>query len=235
LLKGIDLLHYLQFNTRFFHSTSPNLKKRISNEERAKFQLDPFLKQVLVGNILGDVYLRKVSPKANVRLVFRQGSVNSSYLFHLYNLFQEFVTTPPSVSEVVDKKTGKSRFNLSFTTLALPCFNEIYETFYLDGKKIIPNNIAEYLTRVSLAFWIMDDGSFTGSGLKLHTNAFTLEELNLLIEALNKNFSIKATINISNREKAQYTLYISKSQLQLVIDLVKDHMHEDMMYKLNLN
>jgi hypothetical protein len=81
----------------------------------------------------------------------------------------------------------------------------------------------------------MDDGSFTGSGLKLHTNAFTLEELNLLIEALNKNFSIKATINISKREKAQYTLYISKNQLQLVIDLVKDHMHEDMIYKLNIN
>jgi hypothetical protein len=116
MLKGIDLLHNLQFNTRIFHSTSPNLKKRISNEERAKFQLDPFLKQVLVGNILpakhcwvavallGDIYLRKFSPKANVRLVFRQGSVNSSYLLHLYNLFQEFVTTPPSVSEVVDKK-----------------------------------------------------------------------------------------------------------------------------------
>lgn len=81
----------------------------------------------------------------------------------------------------------------------------------------------------------MDDGSFTGNGLKLHTNAFTLEELNLLIEALNKNFSIKATINISNREKAQYTLYISKNQLQLVRDLVKDHIHEDMMYKLNIN
>jgi hypothetical protein len=81
----------------------------------------------------------------------------------------------------------------------------------------------------------MDDGSFTGSGLKLHTNAFTLEELNLLIEALNKNFSIRATINISKREKAQYTLYISKNQLQLLRDLVKDHMHEDMKYKLNIN
>ena len=227
MLKGIDFLHKLQFNTRFFQSTTPNLKKRISNEERAKFQLDPFLKQVLVGNILGDVYLRKVSPKANVRLVFRQGSINSTYLLHLYSLFQEFVTTPPSVSEIVDKKTGKSRFNLSFTTLALPCFNEIYEIFYLEGYKIIQNNIAEYLTRVSLAYWIMDDGSFTGNGIKLYTNAFTLEELNLLIEALNKNFSIKATINISNREKAQYTLYISKNQLQLVRDLVKDHMHEE--------
>jgi len=46
----------------------------------------------------------------------------------------------------------------------------------------------------------MDDGSFTGSGLKLHTNAFSLEELNLLIKALDKNFSIKASVNVSNRE-----------------------------------
>lgn len=67
----------------------------------------------------------------------------------------------------------------------------------------------------------MDDGSFTGSGLKLHTNAFCMEELNLLNKALDKNFStfvrglqvrrIKATISISNREKSQYNLYISKS------------------------
>lgn len=81
----------------------------------------------------------------------------------------------------------------------------------------------------------MDDGSFTGSGIKLHTNAFTLEELNLLIEALNKNFSIKASINVSNKEKSQYTLYISKNQLQLVRELVINHMHKDMLYKLNIN
>jgi LAGLIDADG DNA endonuclease family len=50
----------------------------------------------------------------------------------------------------------------------------LYESVYLDGKKIIPNNIADLLTSVSLAYWIMVDGSFTGSGLKLHTNAFSL-------------------------------------------------------------
>jgi hypothetical protein len=54
----------------------------------------------------------------------------------------------------------------------------------------------------------MDDGSFTGSGLRLATNAFSLEDFNLLIEALDNNFSIKATINISNKEKSQYNLYI---------------------------
>jgi hypothetical protein len=59
--------------------------------------------------------------------------------------------------------------------------------------------------------------------------------LNLLIEALEKNFSIKATINISNREKSQYNLYISKNQIPLVKDLVVKHMHPDMLYKLNID
>ena len=143
------------------------------------------------------------------------------------------MTTPPSISSITDKVTGKTRYNLSFTTLALPCFNQLYETFYVNGKKIIPTNIAELLTPVSLAFWIMDDGGFTGSGLKLYTNAFSLDDLNLLVDALDKNLSIKATINKSSI-KDQQTLYISKKQLPLVVDLVKDHMHPSMLYKLNI-
>jgi hypothetical protein len=87
-------------------------------------------------------------------------------LLHLYNLYQEFVTTAPAVQSITDKNTGKIKYKLSFATLALPCFNELYEAFYLEGKKIIPNNIADLLSEVSLASWIMDDGSFTCSGLK---------------------------------------------------------------------
>ena len=137
--------------------------------------------------------MRKFSAKANTRVVFRQGSIYTEYLLYLYNLYQYFVATLPSISSITDKSIDKTRYNLSFTTLALPCFNQLYETFYVNGKKRIPTNIADYLT--PLAFWIMDDGGFTGSGLKLYTNAFSSFELNLFINALDKNFSIKATIN----------------------------------------
>ena len=51
---------------------------------------------------------------------------------------------------------------------------------------------------------------------------------------LDKNFSIKATISISNREKSQYNLYITKSQMSLLTNLVLKHMHPDMLYKLNI-
>jgi hypothetical protein len=59
--------------------------------------------------------------------------------------------------------------------------------------------------------------------------------LNLLIEALYNNFSIKASVNVSNREKSQYSIYISKNQMSLVKDLVFKHMHPDMLYKLNID
>ncbi len=76
------------------------------------------------------------------------------YLLQSYSLFKEFVTTPPSVSL---KKTGNIRYNLSFATLALPCFNELYESFYYDSsllpkQNFIPNNIAEYIILVRLVF-----------------------------------------------------------------------------------
>ena len=97
--------------------------------------MDFYLKQILIGNILGDVYMRRFSEKANVRIIFRQGSINASYLLHLYNLFQEFVIKPPSVSTVTDKSTGKLRYNLSFATLALTCFIELYWIFLFRRKK----------------------------------------------------------------------------------------------------
>lgn len=70
-------------------------------------------------------------------------------------------------------------------------------------------------------------------GLKLYTNAFKLEDLNLLVDAINKNFTISVTIHKSSIEH-QYTLYISKKQLPLVIELVKEYMHPSMLYKLNI-
>ena len=100
--------------------------------------------------------MRKFSDKANARLVFMQGDKNASYLLHLYNIFQEYVITPPKINQVKNKITGELRCNLSFATLALPCFNELYELFYISKSgnkiKIIPNNIGELLTPVSLAY-----------------------------------------------------------------------------------
>ena len=87
----------------------------------------------------------------------------------------------------------------------------------------------------------MDDGSLSGSGLKLHTNAFTLEELNLLIKSLEQNFSplwgLKQPLIllIEKNHNIQYIFQKNKCLSPLGLkELVMEHIHPDMLYKLNI-
>lgn len=157
------------------------VKVMVVTIERSQFQLNDHFREGLTGTLLGDAYMRRFSINSNSRIIFRQGSINSDYLLHLCDLFKEFTLKSPSVTTIIDKESKKSRSNLSFATITLPWFNEFYELFYVGGRKRIPLNISEYLTRVSLAYWIMDDGGFTGQGLKLYTNAYNVESLPLFI------------------------------------------------------
>jgi len=60
--------------------------------------------------------------------------------------------------------------------------------------KIVPLKVEEYLTPLALAVWIMDY-SFAGAvsyGLKIATNNFTLIEVNLLCEIINRKYELNA-------------------------------------------
>jgi hypothetical protein len=57
-------------------------------------------------------------------------------------------------------RLGKQNIELQFFTRSLPCITELYSLFYVNGVKVIPQNIYELLTPVALAHWI-----FCGSWL----------------------------------------------------------------------
>ena len=69
-IKGI----IYTFLIKSFHTSKSNNIKRLSKKERDIFTLVKFLKQVLVGNLLGGPYLgpepRRSSENANVRAVW---------------------------------------------------------------------------------------------------------------------------------------------------------------------
>src|SRR5260370_17339472 len=57
-----------------------------------------------------------------------------------------------------------------------------------EGKKIIPQNIADHLTTRSLSFWIMDDGQqVKRGGLTLCTDIYNTIEISILIAPLKNN------------------------------------------------
>ena len=80
----------LQYTAKRNFNCTAITKKRLTKVERTNFNLDDFLKEVLIGNILGDIHMRRFSNTSNTRLIFRQGSKNSDYLLHLYELFKKY-------------------------------------------------------------------------------------------------------------------------------------------------
>ena len=113
------------------------------------------LDEIIIGSMLGDLSAEKPSSKHNTRLQFRQSEVNKEYIYHLYNLFQEYCGSPPKHMSSFDSRPNKMEtyYSIKFQTLSLSCFNRYRELFYReDGVKIIPNNLEELLTAKGLAY-----------------------------------------------------------------------------------
>ena len=128
-------------------------RNNITRAERLQCSLPQNLQDILVGLILGDLYIQKQKRSVNVNLRFWQGAVHKEYLMHLYDLFQIYCgAAPKTISRAPDLRTGKVYSAIYFITYALPCFTPLYELFYPFGKKVVPQNIAELLTPLGLAY-----------------------------------------------------------------------------------
>jgi LAGLIDADG DNA endonuclease family len=142
------------------------------------------------------------------------------------------------------KNKVRSGYNSKFferiqlTTVALPVFTKYHNLFYklYNGKyiKIIPLNIEEILTPVSLAFFLMGDSSYnkTRKINTISTNNFTKEEVQLLSVALFKKIKIESRLELVKNNS--YILIIRTSQVFLLQELVKDHMHPSMLYRIGI-
>lgn len=88
--------------------------------------------------------------KSNARFIFAQSTVREEYFHHVYNVFKSYCKGPFYEYKGNSKLTGPYS-GYRFNTLTLPCFNFYYELFYVNGVKIIPATILDYLTPISLA------------------------------------------------------------------------------------
>lgn len=215
-------------------NTSPLKVGRLTKLERAQFSLSTDLKNILVGLLLGDLCAVKQTKGVNVRLHFEQGLVHKDYLYHLYDLFETYCTTAPKITDRLPHwQTGKIYTRAKFQTCTLPCFNELYDLFYPDGKKVVPKNIGDLLTPLGLAYWIGDDGSYCKRHHKLilATNSYSLEEINLLTNSLVDKFNLVCTINKSN---SGYVIVIPPSSMPNLKSLLANVMPSMMRHKIDL-
>jgi LAGLIDADG DNA endonuclease family protein len=90
---------------------------RLTKLEQSQFVLSEDLKGILVGLLLGDLNVQKMTLNSNPILKFEQGLVHKDYLFHLYELFSSYCRSAPKITNrPPDKRTGNIYSRVTFNT-----------------------------------------------------------------------------------------------------------------------
>jgi hypothetical protein len=190
---------------------------------------------VIFGLLLGDGYANNRSGEG-VRIAIKQSEIHKEYLFYLYNFFLDrgycSNLEPRKYTRTIEG-INKIYFGYEFNTYTFRSFLWIYNSFYKNGQKIIPLNLEKYMNSISLSIWIMDDGGWTGSGVRISANSFTYEELKILKEILEKKFTLDCTIQKISINK-KYSLYIKKNSINKLREITIPYFHKSMFYKLGL-
>lgn len=212
-----------------------NPKKLTSKNRIGPHNID--IISMIIGSTLGDTHLEKRKNGIGTRIKFEQSSNNVEYLmwFHNYLANRGYCSKTKPKLQIRIKQKGKVYYRYIINSYTFSSFNWIQEMFYksIDNKyiKVVPLNIGEYLTPLALAIWFMDDGSSLERGVKIATNCFTLEEVNLLCNVLKLKYNIIATPNKRGKNKG-HIIIIHVNSMKLFINIIKPYLLPSLYYKL---
>lgn len=192
---------------------------------------------ILVGSLLGDGCLRIMSKATVPAFSVSHSESQKKYVFWKYDKLKRFVQTPPWREErIYHRDRSRKTYSWRFQTLSNVIFLDLWRTFYKNGTKVIPDNIASLLrdAPLALAVWLMDDGNRNHDAVFLNTQSFSLEDQQKLSRALTDVFGFETTINkhsVSNGEQL-YRVRINTESTKRLPELVKNYFLPELRYKI---
>ncbi len=190
-------------------------------------------REIIVGTILGDGHLETQTEGRTYRLRIMHAASQQKYIEWLY---RELSTV--AASSLHEKKivvNGKEYRAYWFDTLNSSSLRFYAHQFYPQGKKRIPKTIARLLTPLALAVWYMDNGSIKSHetrGRILNTQGFQKEDVECLIEALQKKFNIHSRLR---KQKEGFQIFIPSEEYDALVKILEPHFIPSMKYKLLFN
>lgn len=197
---------------------------------KEQLKLTKVQKETLVGILLGDAHLETTNNGKTYRLKVEQKIGHKEYVDHLYEVFQDWVLTPPVRRAV--KRGENSSENYRFSTVSHSAFRFYAAQFYTREKKSIPKLLHRWLSDRSLTYWFMDDGSIKSKqskGVIFNTQGFSFKEVEQLCSLLVDSFELQASLR-SQKEGQQ--IYISGHSYERFCEIVTPYLLPSMKYKL---
>ena len=194
--------------------------------------MDKIQKAVIIGSILGDGFLQKTG-KNNARLRLEHSLKQKDYLLWKSQILSNFFQKKPDILERTNLKFGKTYQyirNQSYSGLELGKFHKL---FYVDNRKIIPNQISKLLEDpLSLAVWFMDDGYYYQRDkiAYIYIPKYDQESINKLLNALNLNYGLIPQFKIKKR--GEYVLIFTVKDTGRLIQIIKPYVIKSMSFKL---
>jgi hypothetical protein len=172
--------------------------RRLANEK----PLSQEAKDVIIGSLLGDGCIDKWG---NFREKHSEKQVE--YLEWKASFLKEIWNNNPFTYYVGDDKRSGTRVYTFQLVCKVHSLNlELKESFYKNGKKVVPENMEDYINEFVLAIWFMDDGITDWgyrNGIKLNnalprcqlcSESFTEEENKKLKTILYEKFGLTAEV-----------------------------------------
>jgi hypothetical protein len=202
---------------------------------KGRLILQPEQRHLLIGSLLGDGCLRFPGRSHHANLTVEHGEEQKEYVWYKYERLREWVLTPPrNVVRTYHKDRTRSLGSWRFSTITHPVFTDYHTLFYRDGAKVVPSNLCDLVEDpLTLAIWLMDDGSKNKDVLFLSTQNFTSQEQQQLCECLRRRFGIDATVNFHSHGKTRklYRIRLTRAGSLQAARLVAPYVVASLSYK----
>jgi len=190
--------------------------------DNAVGSLTQFQKDIIIGCVLGDGYLRIFPGRKNALLEINHSVKAKYYVEWKYSILKNIAGAPPKI-----RKCNGKRLAYRFYTKQLPELTVLWKEFYQNNKKIIPHNLI--LNPVILSVWFMDDGCKCGKyNFYLNTQQYNIYHQKILIEKL-KLLGLETTLN---KDKCYWRIRFKSSSIPKLKQLISDKIIPSMRYKL---
>ncbi|KKT75491.1 MAG: LAGLIDADG homing endonuclease [Candidatus Nomurabacteria bacterium GW2011_GWA1_46_11] len=174
-------------------------------------------KEILVGCVLGDARLESRSSQKTARLRIHHADSQRDYLLWKFEKFKNLTLNVPKKNIYLDRRYGTQVVSWYFHTQTLDSLGKYFTMFYREGKKIIPRNLEVLLTPLTLAIWIMDDGSLNRESLVINSQSFSDEEHQFIINCFRRRYGVEIRLQRDRNNKRIYFPRNSTDRIENII------------------